>query len=510
MADHPHSNNQLIVVLSHLDFGSSVAENDMLLENARVETSAFQDLFADRVDLIPGTKGSGKSALYRIFVEFLPAILLKSRKVVLAHGVRAQGDEVFHAFNDEFVQLSEDEFVDFWCIYLVSIAHQHFIANPRYNVFLDQHRNQVNAFKAACRDARIPDMTPHRRLYDVLQWAISAVKKLRPAVSFSQPDGSSVDIHPLGLPPTQPAEKKGPVLPRYVQEVLTHLDALLDATDLTLWLMIDRLDEVFPRRTDQETRALRGLLRAMRVFRSPRIRVKVFLRDDIFSQVTEGPEGFTALTHLSDRSADRLRWSEDQILTLVVKRIAAKPDVADYLRIQQRRLESSPAYQREVFFRVFPPTVHSGAKQSNTLHWIYTHTMDGLGVVTPRDVILLLTRAKQHQYDLCTRDVEGHAECVIGPKAIQYGLAELSKAKRDNYLRAEFPHFWGHIQRLRGGKTEYSSRAIRSRLALDDDEILDDLCGIGVLQRLDRGAETSYRIPFLYKEGLELTQGRAE
>ena len=84
----PHSNDTLARILRALDLGSSVAEQDTLLENARVETSVFTDLLEDRVDLIPGTKGSGKSALYRIFVDFLPEMLLERKKVILAHGVQ--------------------------------------------------------------------------------------------------------------------------------------------------------------------------------------------------------------------------------------------------------------------------------------------------------------------------------------------------------------------------------------------------------------------------------------
>ena len=44
-------------LLAGLDLGSAVAESDNLLEAARVETSVFDDLLADRIDLIPGTKG---------------------------------------------------------------------------------------------------------------------------------------------------------------------------------------------------------------------------------------------------------------------------------------------------------------------------------------------------------------------------------------------------------------------------------------------------------------------
>jgi hypothetical protein len=56
-------------LLKTLDLGSGVAETDDLLEAARIETSVFEDLLHDKVDLVPGTKGSGKTALYRMFVD---------------------------------------------------------------------------------------------------------------------------------------------------------------------------------------------------------------------------------------------------------------------------------------------------------------------------------------------------------------------------------------------------------------------------------------------------------
>jgi hypothetical protein len=126
----PYKNSEVEPLLMGLDLGASVAESDNLLEVARIENSAFADLINDRVDLVPGTKGSGKSALFRIFVDFLPDYLLKQKKVVVAHGVQAPGDPVFHAFSDQFEKLSESEFVSFWCIYLVSLAHEQFVKGP--------------------------------------------------------------------------------------------------------------------------------------------------------------------------------------------------------------------------------------------------------------------------------------------------------------------------------------------------------------------------------------------
>src|SRR5713226_9528971 len=145
-----HENKELSALLQRLDLGSSVAESDTLLQAARIETSAFADLLNDRVDLIPGTKGSGKSALFRIFVDFLPDFLLTQRKVVVAHGIQAPGDPVFHAFTDRFSTLSEEEFISFWCIYLVSLAHEHFIKGSRYREFLNHAGAEVEAFRRAC------------------------------------------------------------------------------------------------------------------------------------------------------------------------------------------------------------------------------------------------------------------------------------------------------------------------------------------------------------------------
>ena len=122
-----HQHRKAAALLEGLDLGSSIAEQDTLLQSARVETSAFSDLLQDKVDLIPGTKGSGKSALFRMFVDFLPEELLTARKVVIAHGVQRHGDKVFHVFEDQFKKLNENDFVSFWSIYFTSLIYEQFI-----------------------------------------------------------------------------------------------------------------------------------------------------------------------------------------------------------------------------------------------------------------------------------------------------------------------------------------------------------------------------------------------
>jgi len=506
------TNSEIVRVLDQLDLGSSVAELDQLLEVSRVETSAFSDLLSDKVDLVPGTKGSGKSALFRMFTDFLPGALLEQKKVVVAHGVQKQGDLIFQAFKEEFERLSEDDFVDFWCIYLVSLAHEHFIKGKRYTQLLSGAKAEVDVFRKACENANIPEIKAEKSFREILAWALNALRKFAPRLRYEMPnDAGSVELDLFGVPITEkPLRSKEGVdkePPVYVLEIKESLEAVLQKCGVSVWLMVDKLDELFPRRSAVESRALRGLLRTMRVFASEQIRVKVFLRDDMLENLLASGDGFTALTHLTARQADTLRWSEDQILTLVVKRLFACEALRELLGVDSQRIMASLDYRRDCFYRVFLKTVHPGSRQSSTIRWIINHCSDARGVVTPRDVIDLLTKAKQRQRDESSANGSSETEIVIGSSAIQYGYEQLSIKKRQTYLQAEFPHLWPHIEKFQGGKASFSEQSAERLLGTKAKSILADLVGIGLLSMSHRGNVPTYTFPHLYRKGLDLTQG---
>ncbi len=165
-----------------------------------------------------------------------------------------------------------------------------------------------------------------------------------------------------------PPPQAGAELPQYLGDVRHTLEAVLRKADLSIWLMVDRLDEIFPRRSPLERTALRGLLRAMRILSSDPIRVKIFLRDDMLEQVVEGKDGFVGLTHIMARQADTLRWTEDQILSMVGKRIFANRPMREYLGVDIERLEASAEYRTEAFYMVFPPKCTFAANRVPLLH----------------------------------------------------------------------------------------------------------------------------------------------
>ncbi len=384
----------------------------------------------------------------------------------------------------------------------------------RYKAVLQGAAKEIEAFNNSCANARIPQIEANKSLKDILEWSLHVLKSWRPKFKFKPPqDVGEFEFDLFGAKsdsiPGDAEEIPVSPLPEYVNEIKLRLESILEKTGLSLWLMVDRLDEIFPRRSDVERTALRGILRATRFFSSNAIRVKIFLRDDMFEQIVRSTEGFTALTHVTARQADTLRWTDDQILALVVKMFFANQSFANFLEVNRDALDASAAYRREAFNKLFPPAVFRGKKQSPTIRWICNRCADGRGVVTPRDVLDLLIRAKQRQQDAYAVEPDGTSDYVIASAAILYGFEELSKRKRATYLEAEFPHFWIHIKKFQGGKTVYNAASLEALLGEDWKAITDNLLAIGFFASGRQSGEEVFSIPFLYRHGMNLTQGQA-
>jgi hypothetical protein len=270
--------------------------------------------------------------------------------------------------------------------------------------------------------------------------------------------------------------------------------------------LLDRLDETFPRRSTVERKALRALLRTTLAFKSPTLRLKIFLRDDIFDSVTDEPEGFVALTHVMSRCSPVLRWSKEQILQLVTNRIFSNDVLRAQFRVNRDRMRVDEAYRSNLFYKVFPEKLRAGTNQSSALDWIYKHCEDGNGVVTPRDVIDLISSAKHKEWESLQTHPGGLSECLLSAQAVLQGHVEMSCKKRETYLKAEFRHFWPLIELFENQKAEHDEASLRALLGSQFGR-LQDLRSIGFLKE-NPGAGT-YSVPFLYRPGLHITQGKS-
>jgi hypothetical protein len=227
---------ETIRLLKSVNIGANVAEHDSILYEARIETTAFTDLFSDKVDLIPGNKGSGKTALYRLISEYLKPTLFKTRTVILT-GVEASGDPVFQAFRRKFEALSEMEFESFWRVYFVALILERFINNPEYSELTSRAAIEVEDFRRRCRLARIPEANHSRNFRAIVEGVLSYVKTV-----FTRAD--SIDEPPKQeSAPFQPAEygsesdQHPSDEPIFLNDLHASIVTVLNRANVKLWIM---------------------------------------------------------------------------------------------------------------------------------------------------------------------------------------------------------------------------------------------------------------------------------
>jgi hypothetical protein len=81
-------------LLTELNIGNSVAEFDDALDRYFVETEAFRGLSTNQADIIAGEKGTGETALYRVFKKRYTSVP-ELKHVEVVSGFNPVGNPVF-------------------------------------------------------------------------------------------------------------------------------------------------------------------------------------------------------------------------------------------------------------------------------------------------------------------------------------------------------------------------------------------------------------------------------
>ena len=135
-------------------------------------------------------------------------------------------------------------------------------------------------------------------------------------------------------------------------ELSDKIDAQLAFAKKRVWLILDRLDEIILGDEERENVVLKGLLLAYRDMSDyTNARVKVFLRDDVYDRVTSLGH-FPALTHIRSKAAGPIRWDLEDLLLLVVRRLAANAALFQLVRDIPDR-EGTAEGRRKLFLHIF-------------------------------------------------------------------------------------------------------------------------------------------------------------
>jgi hypothetical protein len=267
-------------------------------------------------------------------------------------------------------------------------------------------------------------------------------------------------------------------------------------------LVLDRLDEAFTGYPQTETPALRALFRTyLDLGEFDRIKLKMFVRKDLFRKVTQG--GFVNLTHINAKKIE-IVWDDQDLLNLLIRRVKSNQDFVGTAQLQDNSNE-------EVFYLLFPDQVEEGSRRPKTLDWMLSRIRDGNNVKPPRNLIELVTKAREEQLRAEDREEPRDFEpgqVLINSEAIKNALGRLSKDRVEDTLMAESGEYQEYIERFRDGKAEHNLSSLAATLGLTGGEAIAALRVLLDMGFLERTGDT-YKVPMLYRDGLNITQGKA-
>jgi hypothetical protein len=471
-----------------------------------VQTQHFTDLLYDRIDLVLGSKGAGKSSLFRMFGELLEDTLRTKWQTIVVTGVETKGDPIFKSYAEHFQKFSEAQFEAFWKAYLLSLAYNKIFHDERIAELFAPHQAELTAFRKLYEALGLIDVgrinSPTKLLKLICAFTIAATE----GVSAAWDTEKSQVIFGLNVREKIQQGYQEIVVPNLAQMdtvlCIDSLATLAKASGYKLWMILDHLDVVFRRRSAEETRALRALLKVLYALTSDHVRLKIFLRDDILDAISsDSEEPLAGVSHITARSGPNLKWTSDSLCVMIMKRLASDPWLAITYDVELKRVDDVD-YARDKFQQIF------GLKYITQLgfDWILSLLADGRGVVTPRDLIDLLKKAIHIQSLWLQKHPDKNEFMTIA--SIQEAHKELSKNRKETVLQTEFSHLMHWIRLLERNKERYRKDELPPVFGADADKAISTLQAIGVIQFDHK--KSCYRVAKLYGAGLQVYATRAK
>jgi hypothetical protein len=259
-----------------------------------VETPTFRALVQDKVDVIAGDKGTGKTALFRILKQRY-AQLPELDKVEIVLGFNAIGNPVFQKLAQE-TPLMEADYTAVWKAYVVSLVGN--LRLSRYEGAFTGHMAGLDRLLRATgtRSADNAAGTVFSKVLNTLR--LFKPKSAQGELTF-QDSGIPIVRAKLEFAKQTKSVDSASVSALSGEDGLKLLNECLSEADLSVWMILDRLDEAFQGFPDREIPALKALFRTyLDLLAFDRLRLKVFVRKDLFRKIIQG--GFVNLTHIKD------------------------------------------------------------------------------------------------------------------------------------------------------------------------------------------------------------------
>lgn len=470
-------------LLNELKFGNVDSESEEDLDNKFIKTEDFNEFLNVKKAVILGAKGSGKSALFQMFAKYeesarkLSGLSHKAVMIVTGTGF----NDIKELQTDDFKKLLKQDDADFDHIWELYIAVKIALKLGKEGYYIGENLLEFYRNAGILEDYRI----------------LSILKALWGIVVGTPVQGLDIDIKGVKI-------KVGGKYSIDTQDILSEIEENLENEKLDCWILFDKIDELFSDDYKKRKLCIESLFRTYLNFtnRFPRIRFKIFLRNDIWSTLE-----FVNKSHISDKCVE-LSWNRKNLLEMILRRALNSEKITEYV-VNETGLEKDELLLsvnlESVFYTIFATQVYKGKKEASVISWSLARITDGLGGKYPREFINLANYAKEEQ-----KLLENFEEdCLISGGAIKKAFTKVSATKCDTYL-SEFPLLKAHFERFRGKDTaKYSKEElIKLMVGLEPqgDEMIRKLYETGMLEAQNgrSSADSSFEIPKLFRIGLGL------
>lgn len=502
-------------LVKNLDFGARVAEDETkMLDSYFLQTIVWERLENDEIDIVIGSKGAGKSAL---FAKLLNYNKVKSKGVLVIAGENITGEPLFEAIDEKeltdgktskwlleqsgtaYFDILERKLVRVWKIYFLVLVTNELKRLKYYDADIKKHLKSIESFGKLSNNAS---------LKSIFEKAINIELKLGGFEFKVQNDGIS-------------NERDNTLRHIDVNAIFKSINDYFDKKGRSIWIVLDRLDAAFDRNPTFKISFLRSLLKVYLDLKPyTGIKLKLFLKDDIWEKVSSNASqrGFPEFSHITKYAT--IQWKEMLLFNLVMKRMLENSSFVDFFQLNKDELLKDFNAQNKFFDKLFPPEVSNGDLSQSAFSWVYEKLKDGNGKVFPREVIHFFQELKLKQRELLTIGNTNFDsdEQLFSFSALEDALSEVSSTKLTQSVYPEYPRLQPNIILLNGLKEDISIRELAQSLYLVDVDkeneerdyrkavidIATKLCEVGILTQKGSGDGVYFSVGNIYKPVLKI------
>jgi MinD-like ATPase involved in chromosome partitioning or flagellar assembly/stress-induced morphogen len=462
-------------ILKEVKFRSDTAQEMNLEDIPKIfqRTGDFSKFMQDRTWLVRGAKGTGKTLLFRLFVErsadgralARPYTDLGSVDFIPGHGSAALHNTLLTS--TDLRSYEEQAGSSYWTLFWLNYMLLQIVSGiPELQALSELDSQLITLGKQ--------EKPQHG---DIVKWLVN-----RAASPQSAPQAG---------------------------DEMIVIDRWLQSHQRKVWLLYDELDAGFGQDYDRRRRALEALLGWWVENGSgfARITPKILLREDIWAKLN-----FTNKAYFSTRFV-QLRWEEDDLWRLILRQALSTSEtlaalIQHQFSVAPEQLDNVDKGQlQKSLYPLWGERMGRGNK-AYTYNWVRNRISDSKNNRFPRSLIQLLQRAVEIEKDVSER---ASYEVILRPRSLIDALPFVSE-QRVAEVRNEYPEYADFLDKLSGARSPISFDQLRKIWNQDSDmlnTIIEGLKEAGVLQDYLRSQDNDiqrYSVAELYLYGLKMTR----